>query len=420
MSAAGGERNWARNLAYGTSDIRFPTSIAEVQAIVAATSRLRVLGTRHCFSAIADSSDLLLSLRDLPSVLRIDRECRQVSVAGGVPYGRLCEALDGAGLALHNLASLPHISVAGAVVTATHGSGLGNRNLAAPVAAMTLVDAGGALVSLRRGDALFDAAVVGLGCFGPVVALTLDLEPAFAIAQEVHLDLPFASVVDQFDAIMGAAYSVSLFTTWTGEKIDQIWIKRRPDREPPLPSGFFGASPAARAMHPVADIAPDACTAQLGAPGPWWDRLPHFQFKATPSAGDELQAEYFVARADAVAALRAIDAMREAIAPHLLVSEIRTVASDDFWMSPHYRRESVAIHFTLKPDWPAVRTLLPRIEAALAPFDARPHWGKLFTMAPARVRALYPRLPDFVDRLRQVDPRGKFRNAFIHRILFED
>ena len=408
------DRNWAGNIAYSAARIHAPRTLAELQEIVRRTVRIRALGSRHSFNRLADTDAELVSMHRLDRVLAIDTAARTVTVEGGIGYGALAPALEAAGFALHNLASLPHISVAGAAATATHGSGIGNGNLATAVTALTLVTASGDLLALRRGDAQFDGAVVNLGALGIVAELTLALEPSFAVRQWVQTDLPFAALADNFDAVMGAAYSVSAFTAWRGDTIGQLWLKARADAPQPT-AALFGARLATRALHPIPELDPAPATEQLGVPGPWNLRLPHFRMEFTPSAGAELQSEYFVARADAPAALRALKAIADRIAPLLLISEIRTIAADTLWLSPASGEDCVAFHFTLKPDWPAVQKLLPEVEWALRPFNARPHWGKLFTMTPADVQAGYRRLSDFRALRRQLDPAGKFGNDFVDR-----
>jgi alditol oxidase len=416
------QHNWAGNYTYSTTRFHYPETLEHVQELVIRCRKLRVLGSRHSFNGIADSTEDLISLEHLDHVPTFDRERRTVTVAAGIKYGQLCRHLHREGYALHNLASLPHVSVAGACATATHGSGEGNGNLATAVAAMELVTAGGEVVVLsrdRHGDQ-FQGAVVGLGGLGVVTKLTLDIVPTFTMQQEVYENLPLAQLEDNFDDILASAYSVSLFTDWQNEWVNQVWLKRRVtgDAALALAPRFFEATLAPSDRHPIASLSAEPCTAQMGIPGPWYERLPHFRIDHTPSSGEELQAEYFVPRQHAVAALRAVARLREHVAPLLLVSEVRTIAADTLWMSPCYQQACVAIHFTWKRDWQAVQKLLPMIEEQLAPLNARPHWGKLFTMQPSRLRSLYQKLPDFQDLLRSYDPQGKFRNAFLDTYIF--
>lgn len=413
-------RNWAGNYTYSTANILYPATIDEVVALVKQHPKLRVLGTRHTFNAIADSDMALISLARLTPSLRFDHERRQVTISANMTYGELCPLLHAAGYALPNMASLPHISVIGACMTATHGSGVTNRALAASVVSLTFVAADGALVTLSSGQDEFYGAVVSLGALGVIVELTLHLIPAFEISQHVYLGLPGESLEAHFHEIMRSAYSVSLFTNWQGAGADQVWLKHDVSNSLPFAHGtdFFGARAADREMHPIGELLPDACTRQLGMTGPWHERLPHFRIDATPSAGNELQSEYFVSAAHALDAIRAVRAIGDQISPHLLVSEIRAIASDIFWMSPCYLQQTIAIHFTWKQDWPAVSKVLPRIEAVLEPFDARPHWGKLFTMQPSRLQSLYPNLARFRELLAGYDPRGKFRNDFVQTYLY--
>lgn len=413
-------KNWAGNYTYSAARLHAPTTIEELQALVGSHSHVKALGTRHSFNSIADTTEDLISLEHFDRIVALDRERRRVTVEAGIRYGQLCQALHREGLALHNMGSLPHISVGGACATGTHGSGVDNRNLASAVAGLEMITADGEIVALSREQhSDFPGVVMGLGALGIVTRLTLDLVPAFEMRQDLYEHLPLAQLEAHFDEIVSSGYSVSLFTDWRNAGFNQVWVKSRvaegttSEAAPQL----FGASRATRQLHPIAGMPVENCTQQLGVPGPWHERLPHFRMEFTPSSGEELQSEYFVPRRHAFAALQAIDSLREHVAPLLLISEIRTIAADDLWLSPCYEQACVGIHFTWAQNWPAVRQVLPLIEERLAPFDARPHWGKLFTMSPDRLPALYPRLPDFQRLLRAYDPQGKFRNAFLQTYI---
>lgn len=415
-------RNWAGNHTYGTTRVTSPRSLAEVQAFVRQRARFKVLGTRHCFNGIADSPDEFLSLREMHQVVDLDRAAKTVTIESGMSYGQLCPGLDRDGFALPNLASLPHISVAGACATGTHGSGVHNGCLSTAVAAFEVVTAGGDLVSFARAKDLrtFQAAVVNLGALGVVTKVTLDVQPAFGMRQDVYLDLPMAQARDHFEAIVSAGYSVSLFTDWQKGRVNEVWVKRRiePGTALTRSEDFYGARPATSNVHPIVELSAEHCTEQMGVPGPWFERLPHFRMGFTPSSGTELQSEYFVARSNAVDAIAAVERLRDHIGPHLLISELRTIAADDLWMSPCYQRASLAIHFTWKQDWPAVRAVLPMIERELAPFDVRPHWGKLFTIPSAQLQRRYPMAAAFKQLVADYDPKGTFRNAFLTETLY--
>jgi xylitol oxidase len=419
-----GLTNWAGNHAYGAARIHEPESIEQLQEIVRDTRPLRVLGSRHSFNDIADTTGHLLSLRLMPRVFELDRAGGTLTVDGGVRYGEFAGTLDAAGFALNNLASLPHISVAGACATATHGSGDRIGNLATAVSALEVVTADGeTAVFARDVDAeALNGAVVSLGGLGVVTSLTLDLQPTFRVRQDLYEHLPLDRAVGNFDEITASADSVSLFTDWSGPVVDQVWLKRRVpegDRFEP-PDEFFGATIATVPIHPIRRMSTAALTEQLGVPGPWYERLPHFRMDHMPSSGAELQTEYLIPRQHAPDALLAIDGIRDRFSSVLQISEVRTIAPDDLWMSTAFGRASVAFHFTWQPDWGAVRRVLPYIEKALAPFDPRPHWGKVFTMAPETVRSSYEKLPQFVALLERHDPTGKFRNAFLSRYIFAD
>ncbi len=412
-------KNWAGNLTYSTENVYEPRTIDEVKEVVKKCSHLRSLGTRHCFNRIADSTSNLLSTKNLNEVISLDPQQKRVTVGGGMRYGELCEYLHQKGFAVHNLASLPHISVAGACATATHGSGVANGNLAKPVVGIEFIAANGELISLTReqdGDKFFGA-VVALGSLGVVTTVTLEIVPAFSMQQDVYLNLPMQQLAENFEAIMSAGYSVSLFTDWQSENINQVWIKREINDSQPVKTekAFYGATAATRNVHPIIEISAENCTEQMGVAGPWYDRLPHFKMGFTPSSGEELQAEYFVPRDRAIEALKSVQSLKDEIKPVLMISEIRTVAADELWLSMAYKQDSVAIHFTMTQDTDRVMALLPKIEEKLSPFGVRPHWGKLFTIKPGTLQSRYERITDFRKLMQEYDPQGKFVNDFVRK-----
>lgn len=414
--------NWAGNYQYGAARWHYPETLAELQTLVKNSSKLRVLGSRHSFNNIADTAGDMVSLERLQREPLIDKSNQTVTVGAGTRYGQLCHYLHQEGYAIHNLASLPHISIAGACATATHGSGDRNGNLATAVAGLEMVTAAGDLVTLTRSENGPELAgtVVGLGAVGVITALTLDLVPAFEVRQYVYENVPFSQVEEHFEEIFASAYSVSLFTDWQGDSFNQLWLKHKTtaaDSFEPIPE-LYGATAAAVHRHPITALSAENCTAQLGMPGSWYERLPHFRMEFTPSSGSELQSEYFVSREQAVAAFQAVRTLREQLGSLLMISEIRTIAADELWLSPCYQQACVGLHFTWEQNWAAVRELLPLLEAKLAPFQARPHWGKLFTMSAAQIAPLYPKLPDFQKLLNHFDPQGKFRNQFIENYIW--
>lgn len=414
-------KNWAGNYQYNASRLHLPKTMKEVQGVVKSSSKLKALGARHSFNGIADSAENQISLKHLDQ-MELDRKSRTVSVGAGVTYGQLAPYLDGLGYAVHNLASLPHVSIVGACATATHGSGSKNGNLATAVSAMEIVTAEGEVVVLsrERDGERFQGAVVGLGGLGVITKITLDVQPTFTMTQAVYENLPLGQLEKHLDDIFSSGYSVSLFTDWQNHRVTQVWIKRRVGQGSSSESApeFFGAKLAIKKLHPLTGHSAENCTEQMGIPGPWYERLPHFRMNFTPSSGDELQSEYFVPRNKGYEAILAIEKLRDHITPHLFISELRTIDADNLWMSPCYKRPSMAIHFTWKPEWPSVRKLLPMIEEQLAPFQARPHWAKLFTMQPARLKSLYEKLPDYQALLKHYDPRGKFRNEFLNTNIY--
>jgi len=356
---------------------------------------------------------VLVTLDGLPADITVDRAGPTVSAGGAVKYGELAEVLNAEGLALHNLASLPHISLGGAIATATHGSGDANGNLATAVAGLELVTSDGELIRTRRGDPDFEGLVVGLGALGAVTRVRLDVEPAYEVRQRVFEGLSWDALFERFEAITTTGYSVSVFTSW-GDAVEQVWVKSRVDDRPEeVRDELFGAVAATVDRHPIIGLDPVNCTPQLGVAGLWSDRLPHFRMGFTPSNGEEIQSEFFVARGDAVAAIEAVRGLADRVRPVLRVSEIRTMAADGLWMSPQHGQDTVAIHFTWKREPDAVLRVLGEVEATLRPFGARPHWGKMFVAAAPDVAPLYERQRDFVALAERLDPRGAFRNAWL-------
>ncbi|MFN8024623.1 MAG: FAD-binding protein [Acidimicrobiales bacterium] len=417
--------NWARNVTFA-GPLHQPTSLPELQALLASPAPLRVLGTGHSFSTVAVEAPggAQVGVARMPVVRELDTDRRLVRVSAGLRYGDVTPWLDARGWALHNLGSLPHISVGGACATGTHGSGDGLGVLATAVRAMRLVVPGGDVVELSAegsgpgcGDD-FAGAVVSLGSLGVVTELTLAVEPAYEIVQTVFDDLPFDALTEHFDDVMSAAYSVSLFHDWGGDLVSSVWLKERVDPgttwEPR--SDVFGARRCTTPQNPVRGQPAEHVTEQ-GVPGPWNTRLPHFRLEFTPSAGDELQSEYLVPRPHAVGALTSLRQIERDIAAALIVTEVRSIAADDLWLSGAYGTEAIAIHFTWRPDPPAVLPLLPRIEERLLPLGGRPHWGKVFDAGPDVVGLRYPRLDDARRLAARFDPAGVLANDFVDTYL---
>jgi len=410
------EANWAGTYVYAAEAVHWPASLDELRRIVARAPQVRVLGSRHAFTGIGDAAELV-SLERLPATIDVDRVAGTVTLGAALRLGELAAALDAERLALHNLPSLPHVCAAGAVATATHGSGDALGNLATAVAGLELVTSEGELVTAERGDDDFDGLVVGLGALGAVTRLELDVEPAYEVRQRVFEGLEWDALLEHLDAIFASGQSVSVFTRWRDD-VDQVWVKSRVTDEPEdVRDELFGARPATVERHPILGLDPVNCTAQLGVPGPWWDRLPHFRMGFTPSSGEEIQSELHVARADARDAIAAVRALGPQISPVLQVSELRSIPADALWMSPQHDRECIALHFTWTREPDAVRRALARVEAALEPFAPRPHWGKLFLAEAQALAPRYERHADFVELAERLDPRGAFRNAWFERCV---
>ncbi|MBD8101984.1 FAD-binding protein [Plantibacter sp. CFBP 8775] len=418
------ERNWAGTHTFAAPRIVNATSIDEVRALVAEAARtgtrVRALGTRHSFTDLADSEGTLITVLDIPADPVFDEAAGSVTIGAGTRYGIAAAWLAERGLAFHNMGSLPHISIGGAIATGTHGSGNDNGILSSAVSGLEYVDATGELVHVRRGDPGFDGLVVGLGAYGIVVRVTVDVQPAYRVRQDVYRDVPWDAVLADFEGVTGGAYSVSIFTNWLGDTVEQIWWKTRlaagNDELPVVPESWLGVQRDSLAAGNLVETDPDNLTLQGGVPGDWWERLPHFRLESTPSNGDEIQTEYFIDRADGPAAITALRALGDRIAPLLLVTELRTAAPDKLWLSGAYHREMLAVHFTWRNLPEEVRAVLPAIEEALAPFGARPHWGKLNLLTAERIAEVVPRLADARDLFEELDPDGTFSNAHLERI----
>jgi xylitol oxidase len=415
-SSDSSQRNWAGNVAYGPAQVRRPRSLDELADLVTRSPSVRVLGTRHSFSEIACTDGVLVSLDALPTSVSVDAAAGTARLTGSLRYGELVPQLHAAGVALPNLGSLPHISVAGACATGTHGSGDRNRCLSAAVRSLDVITADGEPRTFTRGESEFPGAAVSLGSLGPVVALTHDVEPAFAGRQDVYEQVPL-DADDQTDAL-GDAYSVSLFSDLRSSRFGAAWLKHRLDADPaPREPRWRGGELADVQHHPVPGQPAEGTTAQ-GTPGPWHQRLPHFRLDVPPSSrGAELQSEFLVAREHGAEAWRAVLSIAERLAPLVQIAEVRSVAADDLWLSMAQGRDSIALHFTWVPDEAAVRAALAVLEPLLAPFQPRPHWGKLFVTPLEAVRERYEHLAEAAALVSECDPTARFGNRFVNSVL---
>lgn len=409
--------NWAGNYVYKATEILEPASIDDVQRVVAANRRVRALGTRHSFNALPDT-DVLVHLGRIPSDPVIDADAGTVTVGAATRYGDLANHLHAQGFALHNLGSLPHISVGGATATGTHGSGDGNGTLSSAVSGLQLVTADGDLLDVDRSTPGFDGMVVGLGAFGVVTRVTLDVRPTFDVRQDAFVGLPWDRLIEDFDAIMGSAYSVSVLTMWSGDTVDHLWLKTVVAEGGPADIDATHLGAVAAPSAELFDEQPTNMTVFGGVAGPWSERLPHFRLDSTPSAGAEIQSEYLVPRDRIREALTALREIGPRIDEVLLITELRTVAADGLWLSGASDRDVVGVHFTFAPDTERVNRVLPAIEDILLPLGGRPHWGKHFLATAERLAPLYPRRSEWIELVERHDPSGTFRNGFLEERVF--
>jgi xylitol oxidase len=407
-------QNWSKNVDFNDREYLQPESLTELQELVRTHPKIRARGTAHCFNEIANTSSYAINLAKMAKTITVNLEKKSVLVAAGLTYGELAPVLHAQGWALSNMASLPHISIAGCISTGTHGSGIKNQNLANQVLALDLVTAEGELRRIDRTNPAFSALVIGLGLGGVVYQYELKIEPTYEIRQVIYPEIPLDILQRNFDQIMGTAYSVSYFTDWSSAQVGNLWCKFR-DGEA-IPESVGGCTKADKKFHPIPSVDPVACTDQLGIPGDWYDRLSHFRLEFTPSVGEEIQTEFFVDRKDASAAIEAISKLGEEITPLLWITELRTIAADQLWLSGAFERDTLAFHFTWKKD-DAIYPVIQKVEAALRPFNYRPHWGKVFTADSKYLSSVYPKLGEFKALVEALDPTSKFENSFIRSIF---
>jgi len=407
-------QNWSRNVDFNDRAYFQPETLAELQELVRTHQKIRVRGTAHCFNEIANTSSYAINLAQMPKTIEVDAAKNSVLVAAGLTYGEVAPELHSQGWALGNMASLPHISIAGSISTGTHGSGIKNQNLANQVLSLDLVTAEGELRHIDRANPAFNALVVGLGLGGVMYQYELKIEPTFEIRQVIYPEIPLDVLQRNFDQIMGAAYSVSYFTDWSSTQVGNLWCKFRDDEV--IPESVGGSTKADQKYHPIPSVDPVACTEQLGVAGDWHDRLSHFKLEFTPSVGEEIQTEFFVGRKDAAAAIEAVLRLGEEITPLLWITELRTIAADSLWLSGAFDRDTLAIHFTWKK-MDAIYPVIEKVEAALRPFNYRPHWGKVFTANANYLSSVYPKIGEFKALVEALDPTRKFENSFTRSSL---
>ena len=407
-------QNWSKNVDFNDRAFLQPESLAELQELVRSNQKIRARGTAHCFNEIANTSSYSINLARMPRVIEVSASTNSVKVSSGLTYGELAPELYNQGWALNNLASLPHISIAGSISTGTHGSGIKNQNLANQVLSLEIVTAEGELRHIDRTNPAFNALVVGLGLGGIVYQYELKIEATFEVRQVIYPEIPLDVLQRNFDQIMGTAYSVSYFTDWSTAQVGNLWCKFRDDEV--IPESIGGSAKADKKYHPIPSVDPVACTDQLGESGDWHQRLSHFKLEFTPSVGEEIQTEFFVNRKDAAAAIEAVSNLGEEITPLLWITELRTIAADDLWLSGAYQRDTLAIHFTWKKDL-AIYPVIEKVEAALRPYNYRPHWGKVFTADGKYLSSVYPKMSEFKALVEALDPTSKFENLFTRKFI---
>jgi len=409
-------KNWAGNLTFSGKEYIEVDSISRLQSVVSKASGVKVLGTGHSFSDIADTTQTQISIKNLSNEIEIDSIKKVALVPAGMQYADVCRYLEKRGWALFNTASLGEITVAGAILTGTHGSGSYNPILSDCVEGIEMVLASGEIFNLLREDSKeFSGFVVSLGALGVFTKLKLKIVESFSIKQFIYENIGMQSIAENFEAIFDKAYSVSYFSNWEKNTTGQIWMKFLDDNNlAELPSVWLGGNIANANQHPVKTNDPSPCTDQMGVSGKWLYRLPHFKLDCSPASGDEVQTEYLVNRTYVREYIAGLSNIGDEIAARVYATEIRTIKSDDLWLSGAHGRQTVGFHFTWKKS-DSLHKFLPKVEEILGEHDGRPHWGKLFSTPRENLMGRYPKYSHFEELLKKYDPDKKFRNSFINR-----
>lgn len=454
-------RNWCGNVRFGGTPL-VPESVEQLQeAVRLATPPIRVVGRGHSFSPLAECvGGSLLCLARLNRVLDFRAPTSMgsmgsITVEGGTTYSEIARFLGRQG-ALRNLPSCPQFTVAGAIATATHGSGVTHQNLAADVTMLEFVAGDGSLICYEDGETatLLEGLRVHLGCLGVVSRLTLVVCPFYEVETFCYIDVPLAPMIENLPALWTTCDSLSVWTSGFGRGpgAGTCWMVFRhfcphwkpsaavPEHTPPqellLHGGSFLQGPVNRYCtdpHEPVTITPTGKRA-------WHDALTQtlHEGQETSMTTTDIQAEFFVALQHAQAAIRAVwgtarewsfsspwGATGEPMKGLVDAMEFRQVKGDGAWLSPQHI-DSLGIHISFNSDpgrRAEVEACLHLLEAALEPFDARAHWGKLapLTTAPARLEELYDdRLRCFRALCGVHDPSGKFRNVWVRRALFTE
>ncbi|KAI1700234.1 d-arabinono-1,4-lactone oxidase domain-containing protein [Ditylenchus destructor] len=360
--------NWGNNFRFSTQNIQYPTSVEEVQQIVRNANKLRVVGTRHSFSKIADSPNTMLSTLALKNIIGFDPTVPSITVQAGITYTDLNPFLPNYG----------------------------------------------------PNDPELKAIAVGLGAFGVITQVELEVEPTFNLTNYVFVNMPEQDIYDHFDEIENLGYSVQLFTDFSTPGVwDQVWVWVRSDENSNVGNmqNLYGATRTHEQVTAIEALPPTYLMEQ-GKEQPWYYGLVDYHLGLSGFDGAEIQSEYFMPYENAIPAIQAVSNFSDLIAPRVYTMLIRTIKGDDLWMSESFNETTVAIHFTWKPNMTAVMEVLPQIEQALLPYGARPHWGKVFAQGPETYLHRYPKLNQWKQLAETLDPTHKFRNKFLEDTVF--
>lgn len=406
--------NWGGNLAFEQAEVVKPKTISELAEMVR-VNKVRPVGTLHSFSPIAKGEGLLMSTANLAIKPELDSDRSVVRFGAAMRFGELALFLEQNGFALRNMGSLPHISVAGAAATGTHGSGDKNQILSSSLTSFSYLNHEGELIKVEKQDPLFEAFRLGLGAYGIWVEAELSIVPSFQIRQDIFLEIPWSYFLEDPSRLTSAGYSVSLFGKWGTSTISQTWVKSEVE-DPRAGVPIAAIAPEQNSKRELADGVGDNLTEQGGKPGPWLHRLPHFRLDASPSAGNEIQTEYFFTRDKIAHAIEAVHSVAGKINPVLIISEIRSIAQDDAWLSPMRRGDSIALHFTWKNEPELVDIAVQELEKVLAPMEPIPHWGKVHHFTQSDLERAHPMLSKAREQFENADPSGKFSSDYLRSL----
>lgn len=431
--------NWSGTVAWDDCEVLEPTTIGELQSIIAYSPKVRVIGSAHSFTPLVRSSGrvkpTLLSLRHIPRTWSLDEKKKTVTVDAATTYSELCHALDKTGFALPNTSSLSHFQIAGAIATATHGSS-GSRNgrltrsgLADTVVGLEIVGPDGTIRNVNKGHPQFSSSVVSLGMVGVVTRVTLSLVDDYDVIQRVYGKWPptptgtLSAFLSSLPKTIAQFDSFSAFVKWNVDDFGLLIGRKQVPR---------GATDSASTTDPRLITGPiqgflgqgDFATTGVGR---WCDKMFLWKNNGSPFVSQpELQIAHFVPFRDVERALHATRKVVSTWGDEVLYCELRAVRGDEHLLSPYSADAPKPDSFSISHSLDArlgvekVRQRASELESVLRPYQVRPHWGKLTAMTASDLKEAYGlKLKRFQEVQQQVDPNRKFTNDYLEHLLLD-